>query len=190
VRDATAWQAWLAKHHDTSAGVRLVLAKKGVATPTRLRYEDALPEAIAQGWIDGHLRPRDEATYTVRFTPRRRQSRWSKRNTELAERLLAERRMQPAGLAEVERAKADGRWAAAYSAQADIEVPADLAAALDASARARDNFEKLTRLNRYAVLYRVGDAKRAETRERRIRQFVEMLERGETVYPQKQPLSR
>ena len=185
VADADAWRKWLASHHATSTGVRLVLAKKGVTDPTRLTYDDALPEALCFGWIDGQLTRRDETTYRVRFTPRRARSPWSRRNVDAAERLISAGLMQPSGLAEVERAKADGRWARAYKGSATIEVPDDLREAIAASPRAEAMWHVLTRTNRYAVLYRVQDAKRPETRARRISQFVEMLARGETPHPQK-----
>jgi uncharacterized protein YdeI (YjbR/CyaY-like superfamily) len=113
VPDAAAWRAWLALHHATAAGIWLVLAKKGTVEPTNVTYDQALEEALCHGWIDGLVGRRDETTYRQRFTPRRRRSSWSKRNTDLAERLLAEGRMHPAGVAELERAKADGRWSAA-----------------------------------------------------------------------------
>jgi uncharacterized protein YdeI (YjbR/CyaY-like superfamily) len=174
VRDAGAWRAWLRKHHAEPEGVWLVLAKKGT-----------LEEALCHGWIDGQVRRRDDATYWQRFTPRRARSPWSKRNVGIAERLVAERRMRPAGVAEMERAKADGRWEAAYAGPASIEVPDDLAAALAAEPKAQKLFDALTSQNRYAVLYRVTTAKRADTRARRIEQFVELLARGETPYPQK-----
>jgi uncharacterized protein YdeI (YjbR/CyaY-like superfamily) len=184
VADATAWRTWLADNHATSSGVRLVLAKKDVSEPTRLTYDAALTEALCYGWIDGQLTRRDNETYYVRFTPRRARSLWSQRNVDAAERLIAQGRMQPAGLAEVERAKADGRWDRAYSGSASIGVPDDLRDALAASPRAQAMWDVLTRTNRYSVLYRVHQAKRAETRARRIRQYVEMLARGDTPYPQ------
>ncbi|MDQ3901523.1 MAG: YdeI/OmpD-associated family protein [Actinomycetota bacterium] len=184
VEHAAAWRAWLEANHVSSSGVRLVLAKKGVTAPTRLTYDDALSEALCYGWIDGHLTRRDNVTYCVRFTPRRPRSSWSQRNVEAAERLIAEGRMQPAGLAQVEHAKADGRWASAYGGSASIEVPDDLRDAIAASPRAQAMWDVLTRTNRYAVLYRVQGAKRAETRARRIRLYVEMLARGDTPYPQ------
>jgi uncharacterized protein YdeI (YjbR/CyaY-like superfamily) len=185
VRDAAAWRRWLAKHHADPAGVWLVLAKKGTEKPTSLSYDQALEEALCHGWIDGQAGRRDEATYRQRFTPRRRRSAWSKRNTGIAERLIAEDRMRPAGHAEVERAKADGRWEAAYAGPASMEVPADLAEALATEPKAQAMFEGLNSQNRYAVLYRIASAKRPETRARRIEQFVAMLARGETVHPQK-----
>jgi uncharacterized protein YdeI (YjbR/CyaY-like superfamily) len=185
VRDAAAWRTWLGEHHAGSAGVWLVLAKKGIEEPTSLTYDQALEEALCHGWIDGQVRRHDEATYLQRFTPRQRRSAWSKRNTGIAERLLAERRMHPAGAAEVERAKADGRWEAAYGRPASIEVPPDLAEALAAEPKAQAMFKALNGQNRYAVLYRITTAKRSDTRARRIGQFVAMLARGETVYPQK-----
>jgi uncharacterized protein YdeI (YjbR/CyaY-like superfamily) len=185
VRDVRAWRAWLRKHHAEPDGAWLVLAKKGTREPTSLTYDDALEEALCHGWIDGQVRRRDEATYKQRFTPRRARSPWSKRNVGIAERLVAEGRMQPAGAAEMERAKADGRWEAAYAGPASIEVPDDLAAALAAEPKAQALFDALTSQNRYAVLYRVTTAKRADTRARRIADFVAMLARGETPYPQK-----
>lgn len=178
-----AWRAWLAEHHGT-AGVWLVLGKKDTVEPTSLGYEQALVEALCHGWIDGQRQGRDQATFRQRFTPRRPRSPWSKRNVGLAEQLIAAGRMHPAGLAEVQAARADGRWDTAYAGQATAEVPADLAAALAADPAAQAMFATLTGQNRYAVLYRVGAAKRPETRARRIEQFVAMLVRGETVYPQ------
>ena len=185
VADADGWRVWLTANHATSRGVRLVLAKKGVSDPTGLNYDDALPEALSYGWIDGHLTRRDDATYRVRFTPRRARSSWSQRNVEMAERLIADGRMRPAGLAEVQRAKTDGRWERAYGGSASIEVPDDVHEALAASPSAQAMWDVLTRTNRYAVLYRVHEAKRPETRARRIAHYVEMLARGDTPYPQK-----
>jgi uncharacterized protein YdeI (YjbR/CyaY-like superfamily) len=189
VADARAWRAWLGKHHADRPGVWLVLAKKGSTEPTSLSYDDALEEALGYGWIDGQVRRRDEGTFRQRFTPRRPRSAWSKRNVAIAERLLADRRMQPAGLRAIEAAKADGRWEAAYAGQATIAVPPDLAAALAAEPRAQAMFEILTSQNRYAVLLRIDSAKRSETRARRIEQFVAMLARGETLHPQKRKLT-
>jgi uncharacterized protein YdeI (YjbR/CyaY-like superfamily) len=185
MRDAAAWRAWLHKYHAESAGVWLVLAKKGTTKPTSLMHAQALDEALCQGWIDGQARSRDAHTSFLRFTPRRRRSAWSKRNTGIVERLVSEGRMHPAGIAEVERAKADGRWDAAYAGPASIEVPPELVAALDAEPRALAMFAKLNSQNRYAILYRIATAKRAETRAQRIERFVAMLTRGETIYPQK-----
>jgi uncharacterized protein YdeI (YjbR/CyaY-like superfamily) len=188
VADSAAWRAWLGEHHGDGPGIELVLAKKGTTEPTSLTYEQALDEALCHGWIDGQLRRRDERTYRQRFTPRRARSQWSERNVGHVERLLGEGRMQPAGLATVKRAKADGRWEAAYPGQRAIEIPDDLARALAAEPRARANFELLSSQNRYAVLYRIHSAKRSDTRTRRIDQFVAMLARGETVHPQKRAL--
>lgn len=183
--DGVAWRTWLHEHHEASAGIWLVLAKKGTTEPTRLGYDEALDEALCHGWIDGQVRRLDEYTYRQRFTPRRARSSWSKRNVGIVERLASEGRMRPAGLAAVEQAKADGRWEAAYAGPATIETPSDLQAALAAEPAAQAMFETLTSQNRYAVLFRIDAAKRADTRARRIAQFVEMLARGETVYPQK-----
>ena len=183
--DAQKWRAWLEKHHASSPGIWLVLAKKGTVKPTSLSYAQALEEALCFGWIDGQARSRDAATFTQGFTPRRKRSPWSKRNTGAAERLVLEGRMHESGVAEMDRAKADGRWEAAYAGPASIEVPPELAAALAASRKAKAMFATLNSQNRYAILYRIATAKRADTRTRRIEKFVQMLERGETVYPQK-----
>lgn len=188
VADAAAWRAWLRVNHTDTTGVWLVLAKKGTTEPTVLRYAQALDEALCHGWIDGQARRGDEATYRQRFTPRRARSPWSARNVEHVARLTAEGRMHPAGLAEVDRAQADGRWAAAYPGSADSEVPDDLAAALAGNRRAGAMFEILTRQNRFAVLHRLRGAKRPETRARRLAEFVAMLARGETIYPQERGL--
>ena len=184
VRDAAGWRAWLAIHHESPDGVWLVLAKKETVDPTSLNHDQALEEALCHGWIDGQLRRRDSDTYFQRFTRRRPRSAWSRRNIEIAERLLDEGRMHPFGRAELQRARADGRSKAAYAGSATIEVPPDLEVALAAEPRAHEMFGRLSRRNRYAILYRIGNAKRADTRERRIKQFVEMLSRGETIYPQ------
>jgi uncharacterized protein YdeI (YjbR/CyaY-like superfamily) len=183
--DGAAWRGWLGEHHESSGGVWLRLAKKGTLEPTGLTYDDALEEALCHGWIDGQVRRFDEGTYVQRFTPRRPRSAWSKRNVAIAERLSGEGRMLAAGLRAVERAKQDGRWDAAYAGPASIEVPAELTAALQAQPRALAMFEALTSQNRYAILLRIGQAKRTDTRARRIERFVAMLSRGETPYPQK-----
>jgi uncharacterized protein YdeI (YjbR/CyaY-like superfamily) len=186
--DAGAWRAWLAEHHAEHPGVWLVLAKKGTTEPTSLTYEQALDHALCHGWIDGQVARRDERTFKQRFTPRRPRSVWSKRNVAHIERLTKQGLMHPAGVAAVERAQADGRWQEAYAGQASIEMPADLASALQAEPRAQANFELLTSQNRYAILYRVTTAKRADTRARRIEQYLAMLVRGETIHPQRRRL--
>jgi uncharacterized protein YdeI (YjbR/CyaY-like superfamily) len=183
VADAAEWRGWLATHHVDSQGVWLVLAKKGTTAPTTLTYDEALDEAICFGWIDGQLGRRDLATFRRRFTPRQPRSPWSQRNVAIAERLIASGRMQRSGEDEVQRAKEDGRWEAAYVGQASNEVPADLLAALTANPRASAAFAALSRANRYAVIYRVERSTRAETRSRRIDQLVQMLARGETIHP-------
>jgi len=178
---AAAWEAWLEREHATAAGVWLQIAKKdsGIATVT---YAQALDVALCFGWIDGQKRAFDATWFLQRFTPRKRDSRWSKINVGHAERLIAAGRMRPAGLAQVEAARADGRWAAAYDGQRSASVPPDLQAALDANPAAAACFATLTGANRYAILYRVQDARRPETRARRIARFVAMLERGETLH--------
>jgi uncharacterized protein YdeI (YjbR/CyaY-like superfamily) len=184
VPDAGAWHGWLTEHHGDPGGVWLVLAKRGTTEPTSLTYDQALEEALCFGWVDGQLGAGDEATFRRRFTPRRPGSSWSKRNVALAELLASQGRMRPAGLAAVERAKADGTWGSAYSGQGAIEVPGDLAAALAAHPAAQETFDNLSRANRYAVLYRIETAKRVETRNQRIERLVGMLARGETLHPQ------
>jgi uncharacterized protein YdeI (YjbR/CyaY-like superfamily) len=188
VADVRAWRKWLGGHHSSEPGVWLILAKRGTSEPTSLSYDEALDEALCFGWIDGQVGRRDDRTYRQRFTPRRARSSWSKRNVGIAERLLEEGRMQPAGLLAVEQAKADGRWAAAYPGQGTIEVPGDLAAALAAEPKAQAMFEILSSQNRYSVLYRLHEAKGADTRVKRIERFVAMLARGETIHPQKRTL--
>jgi uncharacterized protein YdeI (YjbR/CyaY-like superfamily) len=188
VADAPAWRAWLAAHHGDPAGVWLILAKKGTRVPTSLTYDQALEEALCHGWIDGQVRRRDDTTYRQRFTPRTARSAWSKRNTGIVDRLLADGRMHPSGLAAVDAAKADGRWAASYAGPATIEVPPDLAAALAANPPAEAMFAILTSQNRYAILHRTETTKTPATRARRITEFVAMLARGETIYPQKRTL--
>ena len=184
VVDAGEWRRWLTAHHADSPGVWLVLARKGTSDPTTVSYDDALDEAICFGWIDGQLGRRDATTFRRRFTPRKARSPWSRRNAAIAERLMATDRMHRSGEDEVRQAKEDGRWEAAYAGQASIEVPEDLQAALSADPRAQAKFETLTSANRYSILYRIGNAKKPETRSRRIDQYVAMLARGETIHPQ------
>jgi uncharacterized protein YdeI (YjbR/CyaY-like superfamily) len=185
VADVRAWRAWLEQNHSSPDGVWLLLAKKDTLKPTSLTYTQALEEALCFGWIDGQARGGGDGTFTQSFTPRRKRSPWSKRNTGTAERLVAEGRMHASGIAEMDRAKTDGRWEAAYAGPATIDVPPELTHALAANPKAIAKFATLNSQNRYAILYRIATAKKAETRTKRIRQFVEMLERGETIYPQK-----
>jgi uncharacterized protein YdeI (YjbR/CyaY-like superfamily) len=179
--DAAGWDAWLAAHHDDPGGVLLTLGKPGGAPSPS--YAAALDVALAWGWIDGQKRALDERAWLQRFTRRRSRSPWSKRNRARAEALLRAGAMHPPGVAEVERARADGRWDAAYDSAATSGVPDDLAAALAADRRAHAFFDQLDAANRYAVLYRVQTAKRPETRARRIATFVAMLARHETLHP-------
>ncbi|MFG3555254.1 YdeI family protein [Micromonospora sp. NPDC047557] len=184
VADADALRAWLSENHATSLGVWLALTKKG-GTVTTLTWQHAVDEALCFGWIDGQARKRDEQTSWIRFTPRRPRSVWSRRNVEHVARLEAQGLMMPAGRAAVEAAKADGRWAAAYAPSSEAEVPADLLAAIAAEPAAQAMFDVLTKANRFALIYRLNAVKRAETRERKIGEFVAMLARHETIYPQK-----
>jgi uncharacterized protein YdeI (YjbR/CyaY-like superfamily) len=176
------FRAWLREHHDTSPGIWLKLAKKGSGL-TSITYDQAVEVALTFGWIDGQARPGDDTYYLQGFTRRRPQSPWSKRNRERVEALIEAGAMEPSGLAEVERARADGRWDRAYAGPRTAEPPADLLEALAARPAARDVFDTLNSANRFAILYRIQDAKRPETRARRIAKFVDMLERGEKLYP-------
>ncbi len=184
VADAAAWRAWLDEHEDASDGVWVLLAKKGTTEPTTLTYAQALDEALCSGWIDGQSKGIDDRIYRQRFTPRRARSMWSARNVGHIARLSDEGRMRPRGLAEVERAKADGRWDRAYAGPATIDVPPDLRAALDARPKAAALFAELNAQNRFAVLVRVATAATEKTRNARIERLVGMLERGETPHPQ------
>ena len=172
-----AWEKWLAANHEGSPGVWIELAKKdsGLASISRA---DALEVALCYGWIDSQAMTMDEKRYRQRFTPRRPKSKWSKINCAAVERLNAEGRLAPAGIREMDAAKRDGRWEAAYDSPRTITVPPDLEARLARNARARRAFEKLDGQNRYAILYRLHHAKRADTRQRRLDQFVAMLEAG------------
>lgn len=179
--DGAAWSRWLQRHHASSPGVWMRLSKKGAPEPS-VGYAQALEEALCWGWIDARKQSAGEHHWLQRWTPRGPRSLWSKVNREKATRLIDEGRMQPAGLREVERAKADGRWDRAYDSPGRSSVPPDLQAALDASPEAARFFETLNSANRYAVLWRIQTAKRADTRARRIEQCLQMLRRGETFH--------
>ena len=178
-----AWSGWLATHHASSRGVWLKIAKTG-ASSRSISYAQAIEVALAWGWIDGQKGKLDDAWWLQRFTPRTAKSPWSKINRGKAEALIAAGSMEPPGLAQVERAKADGRWERAYDGARSSTVPADLAAALARNARARAFFETLDGANRYAILYRVQTAKKPETRTERIERFVAMCARHETIHAQ------
>lgn len=184
VADEAELRAWLVDNHESSPGVWLVLTKKG-GTVTSLTWQQAVDQGLCFGWIDGQAAKRDDETSSIRFTPRGRRSMWSKRNVANVERLEAAGLMQPAGRAAVDAAKADGRWDKAYAPPSEAVVPDDLAAAIAAEPAAQAMFEVLTKTNRFAIIYRVESVKRAETRERKIREMVAMLARGETPHPQK-----
>lgn len=182
--DAATWRAWLEDNAETSPGVRLVLSKKG-GSITALDYDTALEEALCFGWIDGVIGRRDEGSYLTRFTPRRPRSKWSQTNVRRVERLAEQGRLTPAGVAAVDKAKADGRWEAAYAGAATAEVPADLATGIAANPAAQAMFNVLTSTNRYALIYRTNSVASAAVRATKIAGFVEQLARGETIYPQK-----
>lgn len=173
-------EAWLGEHAEDSDGIWLKFAKKGSGIRSVV-YPEALETALCHGWIDGQVKRLDEDHYLQRFTPRRARSKWSKRNRKMAERLIAEGRMRPAGLAEVERAQRDGRWEEAYDSPSTATVPADFQAALDAEPAAAEFFSGLGSTKRYPFLYRIQDAKRPETRAKRIAEYVELLRAGRTL---------
>ena len=180
--DPAAWEKWLAAEHAGASGLWLKLAKKG-CPHTTVSYAEALDIALCFGWIDGQKRPLDDDYWLQRFTPRKPRGKWSKINRGKAEALIAAGRMRPTGLREVEAAKADGRWDAAYEGQSTATVPDDLRQALDADADAAAFFATLDRGNRYAILYRIQEAKKPETRAARIAKFVAMLHDHQTVHP-------
>jgi uncharacterized protein YdeI (YjbR/CyaY-like superfamily) len=179
--DARAFEAWLEAQGPIAPGLWLRLAKKGAPARTLTKLE-AIDAALCHGWIDGQLDKYDDHTWLIRFTPRKPRSRWSQLNRTRATGLLAEGRMRPAGVAQIETAKSDGRWDLAYAPASAAEAPPDLAAALDANPKAAAFFGTLTGANRYAILYRIGAAKTPEARARKIARFVAMLERGETIH--------
>ncbi len=178
----SAWDAWLDDNGATSTGIWLKIAKNGSGFDS-VSYAEALSTALCHGWIDGQKEKFDAEHWLQRFTPRKAKSRWSKINRDSVEKLIEQGRMKPSGLREVELAKADGRWNAAYDGQRTIAVPDDFQAELDKNDRAREFFSTLRGANRYAILYRIQDAKRPETRASRIAKFVAMLSEGETIYP-------
>jgi uncharacterized protein YdeI (YjbR/CyaY-like superfamily) len=177
----TELEAWLGENHASSQGVWLKIAKKGAPEPS-VTYAEAVEASLCFGWIDSQKHGLDETHFLQRFTPRRPRGRWSRINREKAEALIEAGRMRETGLAEVEAARADGRWEAAYEGQRAAQVPADLQRELDSSPAAAEFFSSLDSANRYAVIYRLEEAKKPETRERRLRKFVAMLERGEKIH--------
>ncbi len=179
--DPAAWEAWVANQPDDAPGLWLKIAKKDSGIPT-VTYAEALDVALCHGWIDGQKGRFDDQYFVQRFTPRRPRSRWSKINVDKVAQLIAAGRMRPRGQKQVDAAQADGRWQAAYASSSTITVPEDLEQALLANPQAQAFFATLDRTNRFAILYRVQDAKRPETRARRIETFVAMLARGEKVH--------
>ena len=181
LKDQSVWHDWLKQNHGRDDGVWLKFAKKG-SGETTVTYAEALDEALCFGWIDAIVNALDEKFYLQKFTPRRKRSVWSRINTEKAEKLIAEGRMQPSGMAQIEAAKADGRWEQAYESPSNMKVHEDFKAALDKNVKAKQFFEQLSQSNKYAIYWRVQTAKKPETRERRIKQLVAMLARGEKLH--------
>jgi uncharacterized protein YdeI (YjbR/CyaY-like superfamily) len=178
-----AWETWLAAHHESAPGLWLEFVKQGSGLVS-LSHAEALEGALCYGWIDGQTASVDARLYRQRFTPRRARSKWSLINCAAVERLRDQGRLAPAGVRELDAAKRDGRWEAAYASSRTMTVPDDLLAQLEARPRARRFFEQLDSRNRYAILYRLHDAKKADTRQRRLEKFVRMLEAGETLHEQ------
>ncbi len=178
--DQREWRRWLADNHDRTAGAWLKMAKRGSPAKT-IGHSEALEEALCFGWIDGQARAFDEHFYLIRFTPRRQRSKWSQLNREKATRLIDEGRMQPSGLAQVEAAKADGRWDAAYPAQSKATVPDDFQRALDENPKAGAFFATLTGSTRYAFLYRLHHVQAPERRAKRIADYIDQLSDGRTL---------
>lgn len=176
------WEAWLNEHRADAKGLWIKLAKKGADVPT-ISYAEALEVALCYGWIDGQKAAFDDQYWLQKFTPRGPKSIWSKVNRDKAEALLAEGRMQPAGIAQMERAQADGRWDAAYESQSKIAVPPDFQSELDKNQQAREFFDTLNSANRYAILFRIQTAKKPETRAARIQKFIEMLVQRQKIHP-------
>lgn len=176
-----ALEKWLAGQKPDAPGIWLKLPKKGAPDPSVTKPE-AIEAALKYGWIDGQIGALDAHWFITRFTPRRVRSKWSQINRDSAEQLIKAGKMKPAGLREVERARADGRWAAAYASQAAATIPKDLAAALKANTAANASFKTLNAVNRYAILHRIHDAKRPETRAKRIAKFIAMLANGERIH--------
>ncbi|HEX6026442.1 MAG TPA: YdeI/OmpD-associated family protein [Solirubrobacter sp.] len=179
--DKDEFAAWMEANHATSDGIWIKVAKKGTGVPS-VHPPEALDVALCYGWIDGLRKSLDDRHYLQKYTPRRARSKWSKINVAKAEALVAAGEMRPAGLAEIERAKADGRWDAAYDSPKNMKVPPDLQAELDKDPAAAAFFASLDSTNRYAILYRLHDAKRPETRARRLAQYVDALKRGEKLH--------
>jgi len=176
-----AWAKWLETNHAKSPGIWMRIAKKDGGL-TSVNYAEALDVALCHGWIDGQKRPLDEASWLQRFTPRGARSMWSTINKGKAKTLIESGRMRPSGMAAIESAKADGRWDAAYGPSSTAEVPPERRAALDRSPKAKAFFETLRGANRYALIYRVHTAKKAETKAKRVADFIARLERGETIH--------
>jgi uncharacterized protein YdeI (YjbR/CyaY-like superfamily) len=180
-KDAQAWDAWLTKNYDDEAGIWMRIAKKSSGTKS-ITYPEALEIALCHGWIDGLKRPESETAWLQRFTPRRKRSMWSQINRVKALALIESGQMKPAGLAEIERAKGDGRWDAAYQSPKSATMPADFKKELDRHPKAKAFFKTLSKTNSYAILWRIQTAKKPETRARRMTDFIERLEKGETIH--------
>ena len=176
------WERWLTEHHTDTVGIWLKIAKKETGIPS-VNYSEALDSALCYGWIDGQKASFDDQYWLQKFTPRRPKSIWSKVNCDKATALIAEGRMQPEGIRQVELAKADGRWESAYESQSKITIPADFQSELDKNQKAKDFFSTLNSINRYAILFRIHSAKKPATRSARINKFIEMLSNNQKIYP-------
>nr|BCJ78214.1 hypothetical protein [Niallia circulans] len=180
--DQEAFEKWLESNHETSPGLFLQIAKKN-APFTTVSYQEALEAALCYGWIDSHKKKYDDHSWLQKFTPRSARSIWSKVNTDKVEQLMADGKMKPAGLRAVEDAKRSGRWDKAYEPQSSSSAPEDFAAKLELNPRAKAFYETLNKQNKFAIHFRIQNVKKQETREKRILQFIDMLEKGEKIYP-------
>lgn len=179
--NANAWRRWLENNHAKEDGLWLQIFKKASNLPT-VSYNEAVDESLCYGWIDGQKKKYDENSYLQKFTPRRPRSIWSKRNVEKVEQFLKEKKMEPAGLAEIEKAKADGRWEKAYDSPKHMKIPDDFITALKKDKKAYDFFKTLNKTNTYAIGFRLQTAKKAETRERRMKKILEMMKNEEKFH--------
>ncbi|MBP7832407.1 MAG: YdeI/OmpD-associated family protein [Candidatus Levybacteria bacterium] len=175
------WENWLSKNHDISDGIWIKFYKKDSGLASFV-YKEALDTALCYGWIDGQVNRYDEKSYLQKFTPRRKGSNWSQRNTEHAARIIKEGKMKPAGLTEIEKAKSDGRWDKASAPPSETVIPEDFLKEINKNTKAKDFWEKLNKTNKYTMVWQIDEAKKEETRTKRIKKFVDMLENGQKLY--------
>jgi len=176
------WEEWLLQNHTTTPGIWIKFAKKGSGIPS-VYYQDALLVALCYGWIDGQAKTYDANYYLQKFTPRTKKSMWSKRNIGLVEQLIEDKKMQEAGLLEIQRAKEDGRWEAAYDSPKNMQIPEDFLTELKKDEKAYTFFQTISKTNSYAIAFRLQTAKKEETKQKRMHNIIEMLKKGEVFHP-------